>query len=79
MFAVWSEPDRRVTIHAHSLASGVALIRDDNTANLPAAEAWLEGWGFLTTEPWQPVDGDPGRLTTPLTRRLASASVREAP
>jgi hypothetical protein len=70
MFAVWSEPDQRVTVHAHSLASGVALIGNETTPSLPAAEAWLAGWGFLTAEPWEPVDGDPGRLTAPLTRKL---------
>lgn len=72
MFAVWCEADSRVTIHATSLAGGTPLIRDDNTASLSAAETWLESCGFLTTEPWEPLAGDPGRLRAPLARRLVA-------
>lgn len=69
MFAVWSESGQQVRIHSSALAGGTALMRDDNVANLPAAEAWLAGWGFLTTEPWEPDRDRPGELRAPLARR----------
>lgn len=70
MFAVWSEPDQRVTVHSSVLAGGTALMRDDSIASLPAAEDWLTGWGFCTVEPWRPA---PGGLRAELARlaRLA--------
>lgn len=70
MFAVWSEPARQIRVHAHSLAGGTALIRREDVPSLPAAEAWLLSWGFLTSEPWQPVDADLSELRVDLVRRV---------